>query len=249
MKGGITKRLEDTLKALDEKQLKKALYLTENNPKLERQHQFLQEAARVCLANKDNKKACEQAIKEARDRVHETTSLPLDDTSLEGLEQYLTPNIPISEREVKEHGQMQEIQAAPSGFLTKAQKTDEELFEECEECHVAVAASAFADICAERPEEAGGCELIGRSLENENTEPADWLKAMVETAERAQGKAKEEMAGAITELTDYLERRNSPFLKALDKEEGMAKCPNCGGPLDEHGCCPKCNICVLKGGK
>ena len=41
---------------------------------------------------------------------------------------------------------------------------------------------------------------------------------MVQTAEKAEGKAKQEMVGAITELTEYLERRNSPFLKALDKE-------------------------------
>jgi hypothetical protein len=30
------------------------------------------------------------------------------------------------------------------------------------------------------------------------------------------------MTGAITELTEYLERRNSPLLKAIDKEEGHA---------------------------
>ncbi len=219
MKGGITKRLEDIKDALDRRELKKALYLGEAKG-LERHHTWIEEAARTCLANRNDKKVCEQAIKEARDRVHETTSLPLDDTSLEGLEQYLTPNTPVSEPEVKEQVQVQEIQTPASGFLAKAQKTDEELFEECEECHVAVAASRFADICAERPEEAGGCELIGRSLENENTEPADWLKAMVETAERAQGKAKEEMVGAISELTGYLERRNSPFLKSLDQEVG-----------------------------
>ncbi len=42
----------------------------------------------------------------------------------------------------------------------------------------------------------------------------------MQTAENAQGKAKEEMADAIIELTDYLERRNSPLLKAIDKEGG-----------------------------
>ncbi len=106
--------------------------------------------------------------------------------------------------------------------MAKAEKTDEEIFQECEECNVAVAAAKFADICAERREEAGGCELIGQSLEDKNTEPVDWLKAMVQTAEKAQGKAKEEMTGAITELTEYLERRNSPLLKALDKEGNHA---------------------------
>ena len=214
MKGGITKRLEDTIKALDAKQIKKALYLTEGREKLSRQHQFVQEAARTCLTNKDNKEICQAAIKEARNKVNDTVTLPFDDTSLEGLEEFMT------EEKLPEETKSVETPAVPSGFLAKAQKTDDELFFECEECHVAIAASRFADVCAEKPEEAGSCELIGRSLENENTEPADWIKAMVQTAEKAQGEAKEEMVGAITELTEYLEKRDSPFLKALDKEDG-----------------------------
>ena len=201
MKGGVTKRIEDTVKALDQSQLKKALYLTEGNEKLSRQHQFLEEAARICLANKDNKEACQQAIKEARNRVQDTITLPIDDTSLEGLEEYLSPeNQPA---------------AQPAG-----EKTDEELYEECEDCHVAVAAVRFAEVCAAHPEEAGNaCKAISEKLEDENTEPADWIRAMVETAEQAQGEAKEEMVAAATELTDYLERRNSPLLAELDKEE------------------------------
>jgi len=213
VKGGVTKKLEDTIKALDQKQLKKALYLSEAKG-LEKHHQWIEEAARTCLTNKDNKKVCEQAIKEARDKVHDTVSLPIDDTSLEGLEDYMT------EQKLPDETGPVEAPAVPSGFLAKAQKTDEELFENCEDCHVAVAASMFADICAEKPEEAGGCEVIGRSLEDENTEPADWIKAMIETAEKAQGNAKQEMVGAITELTEYLERRTSPLLKALEKEVG-----------------------------
>jgi hypothetical protein len=31
--------------------------------------------------------------------------------------------------------------------------------------------------------------------------------------------------------------------------ENGQKCPRCGGPLDEHGCCPKCGTCPLEGGK
>lgn len=228
MKGGITKKLEDTVKALDQKQLKKALYLTENNPKLEQHHQWIEEAARTCLANKGNKQLCEQAIKEARNKVQGTVSLPIDDTSLEGLGDYMTEQkLPEETKSVETPGPAEilapvEIPAIPTGFLAKAQKTDDELFEECEECHVAIAASRFADVCASSREEAGGCELIGRSLEDENTEPADWIKAMVETAEGARGKAKEEMGAAITELTEYLEQRNSPLLKALDKEVNHA---------------------------
>ena len=207
VKGGVTKKIEDTIKALDQGQLKKALYLTEGNERLSQQHQFVEEAARICLANKDNKEACSMAIKEARDRVQDAVTLPIDDTSLEGLEDYLTEKQPVE--------QTSPTQEAPK---SEQGKTDEELFEECEPCHVAVAASRFADICAENPGEAGSaCKVISQKLEDETTEPADWIKAMVQTAEAAKGQAKEEMAAAITELTEYLERRNSPFLKQLDK--------------------------------
>ncbi len=221
MKGGVTKKLEDTVSALDKGQLKKALYLTEGHEKLSRQHQFVEEAASTCLANKDDKEVCQAAIKEARNKIQDTVSLPIDDTSLEGLEEYMTEQILPEDTKPAETPVPVETPAAPSGFLSKAQKTDEDLFRECEECHVAVAASKFADVCAGNREEAGGgCEIIGRSLENENTEPADWIKAMIETSEKAQGKAKEEMTAAITELTEYLEGRSSPLLKALDKEDG-----------------------------
>ena len=83
-----------------------------------------------------------------------------------------------------------------------------------------MAASRFAEICAEHPENGGAsCKLISEKLEDENTEPTDWIKAMVETAEQAQGEAKEQMVAAVSELTEYLERRNSPFLKELDEGE------------------------------
>lgn len=227
MKGGITRRIDEITGALDKKQLKRALFLSEAKG-LERHHEWIQEAARTCLANKDDKKTCQAAINEARNKLQDTISLPIDDTSLEGLEAYMEPVENKVEEQPKE---------APQPITLK---TDDETYEACEECHVAVAAARFADVCAEEPEESGGCELIGRSLEDETTVPTDWIRAMVQTAEKARGKAKQEMVGAITELSDYLERRDSSFLKALDKEGVMEKCPNCGGPLDEHGCCPKC---------
>jgi len=204
MKGGVTKRIEDTIKALDQGQLKKALYLTEAEG-LESHRAFVEKAARTCLANKDNKEACAMAIKEARAKVQDTITLPIDDTSLEGVEEYLSPEKPPEESK--------ETQPSP-------EKTDEELFEACQECHVAVAAVRFAEICAEHPEDAGAsCKLISEKLEDENTEPTDWIRTMVETAEHAQGEAKEEMVATVSELTKYLERRNSPFLKKLDEGE------------------------------
>ena len=210
MKGGVTKKLEDTIKALEGGQLKKALYLTDREG-LEGQHQFIEQAARTCLANKDNKEACAMAIKEAKEKVQDAVTLPIDDTGLEGLEDYLTKKQPVE--------QTSPTQEAPK---SEQEKTDEELFESCEECHVAVAAARFAEVCADHPEEAGAsCKLISEKLEDETTEPADWIKAMVETAEGAKGEAKEEMVQAVTELTDYLERRKSPLLKKLEGVEEL----------------------------
>lgn len=204
MKGGVTKRIEDTVKALEQGQLKKALYLSEAQG-LEKHHHFIEQAARTCLANKDNQEACTLAIEEAKDKVQDTITLPIDDTSLEGLEEYLSPEKPPEQ---------------PPETQPTSEKTDEELFEECEECHVAVAAARIAEVCAEHPEEAGAsCKLISEKLEDENTEPVDWIKAMIKTAEQAQGEAQEQMGVAVTELTDYLQRRDSPFLKELDKGE------------------------------
>jgi len=203
MKGGITKRIEDTIKALDQGQLKKALYLTEV-PGLEKHHGFVEQAVRTCLSNKSDKEVCSMAIKEARGKIQETITLPIDDTSLEGVEEYLSPEKPPQ----------------PPGTEPSSEKSDEELYEECEECHVADAAVRFAEICAEHPVDAGdSCKLISEKIEDETTEPAAWIKAMVQTVEHAQGEAKEKMAAAVSELTDYLERRDSPFLKELDKEE------------------------------
>jgi len=208
MKGGITKRIEDTIKALEQGQLKKALYFTEARG-LEKHHRFVEQAARTCLANKANKEACSLAIKEARDKIQDTITLPIDDTSLEGVEEYLSP----------EKSPEQPPETQPT-----SEKTDEELFEECEECHVAMAAARIAEICTEHPEEAGAsCKLISERLEDKNTEPADWIKAMVDAAEHAQGEAKEQMVAAVTELTNYLQKRDSDILKELDKEESSVQ--------------------------
>jgi len=201
MKGGITKRIEDTIKALDKGQLKNALYLTDREG-LERHHSFVVKAARTCLSNKNDKEVCSMAIKEAKENIQETITLPMDDTSLEGVEELLTH------------------EAQPGETKPTSEKTDEELYEECEECHVADAAVKFAEICAEHPEEAGpSCKLISEKVADETTEPADWIKAMVETTEQAQGEAKEKMSAAVSELTEYLQRRDSPFLKELEEEE------------------------------
>jgi len=200
MKGGVTKRIEDTVKALEKGQLKNALGLTDRRG-LERHHQIVEAAARTCLQNKGDKEVCKKAMSDARDRVQETITLPEDDTSLEGIEELLS-GAPAE---------------TPQG--EPAEMSDEELYENCEECHIAEAAVRFSEVCAAHPEDAGeSCRVIAEKVADENTEPADWIKAMVETAENAQGEAKEKMVAAVTELTDYLERRDSPFLKEMEQE-------------------------------
>jgi len=199
MKGGVTKRIEDTVSALEKGQLKNALGLTDRRG-LERHHQIVEEAARTCLQNKGDKEVCKKAMSEARDKVQETITVPEDDTSLEGVDEML------SETPAE----------APQGG--PADMSDDELYRECQECHIAEAAIRFSEVCAEHPEDAGeSCRLIAEKVADETTEPADWIKTMVETAEGAKGEAKEKMVAAIAELTDYLQERDSPFLKEMDK--------------------------------
>ena len=203
----VSKRLENAVKALQENQLKKALYLTEHE-KTSRQHEWVQGAARKCLANKNDKKVCEAAIKEAREKITDTITPPMEDTSLEGLEDYLSPE---SKPEVAKTEEVKQPE------LPSNEMTDEELYESCQECHVATAASRFATVCEDHPEETGeACKFISAKLADETTEPVDWIKAMIQTTEQVEeGEPKQRMTAALNELVEYLERRDSPFLKEL----------------------------------
>jgi len=204
----VTKRLENAAKALQENQLKKALYLTDHE-KTSRQHEWVEETARKCLANKNDKKACETAIKEARERITDSITPPMEDTSLEGLEEYLSPAESKPEQVEAKQGQ-------PSN----SEMTDEELYESCEECHVATAASRYATVCEDHPETREACKCISAKLADETTEPVDWIKAMIQTTEQVEeGEPKQQMAAALNELVEYLERRDSPFLKELNGGE------------------------------
>ena len=194
--GSVTHRIEATVKALDAGQLKKALALTEGVPKLEKHHQWVAEAARTCLANKDNGKLCKEAIKMARDKVQETTQLPVDDTSIEGLEEYLSPEEPAKSE-------------------SSSEKTDEEL-ENCEECHVSDAVVKFSEI-GESCGDASVIAIIESTLENELTPPEDWVKKMIEITETA-GCGKGKYQAVLNKLTSYLESRDSPILEKLDKD-------------------------------
>jgi len=181
----VTSRIEQAIKALDEGKLKEALYLTDKTG-LERHNAWVREAARKALGDKENTK---KYLKEARDKLTETITAPLDDTSLEGVEEMLN-------------------EATPE--LPKQEKTDEELYEECEECHVANAVVAATEICDKHPQAA--CSLITSRLDKEDVEPEEWLKVLFESRGKAEGETRREFDIILSDLIQYLERRNSPFL-------------------------------------
>ena len=187
----ITKRIEDAIQALEKGQLKQALYLTERD-KLSEHHQWIEEAARTCLANKNNKAICQAAVNEAKAKLQATITPPMEDTSLEGLEEYMTDK-PTQE------------------------KTNEELYEECEECHIANAIAAASEICEQHPQTV--CSLIWERIDKEDVGPEEWLKTLVQAVDKSEGVAKKEMATIVNDLVEYLDHRNSPFLKALKEEE------------------------------
>ena len=133
------------MKALEKGQLKNALDLTDRRG-LEKHHQIVEAAARTCLENKGDEEVCKKAMSEARDRVQETITLPEDDTSLEGVEEMLS-------------GAPAEPPQGEPAEMTDM--SDDELYENCEECHIAEAAVRFSEVCAEHPEDAGeSCRLI-----------------------------------------------------------------------------------------
>lgn len=203
---GVGKRIEEAVKALDQKQLKKALYLTDK-PKMERHHGWVEDATRTCLAHKDDPKICDQAIRAARDKLASTITLPMDSVDLEGIESYLM------------HQTREENPVA--GTEAKKEMTDEELYAHCDVCHVADAAVKFVAI-AEEDE----CDLemaMGKlqpCVDNEMTTPEAWIKTMVEVAEQATCH-KDQYGSVLTELTEYLQKENSEILKNLDSQEGQ----------------------------
>lgn len=201
---GVGKRVEEAVKALDQKQLKKALYLTDKT-KLERHHGWVEDAARTCLAHKDDPKICDQAIKAARDKLAATITLPIDSIDLEGIEDYLTPQ--TGKREEKPMAKTE----------TQKEMTDAELYEHCDVCHVADAAVKFVGIATE--DECDAEMAMGKlqpCTDNEMTTPATWIKTMIEITEKATCN-KEKYGSVLNELTKYLEKEHSEILNELDK--------------------------------
>jgi len=193
MKGGVTKRLEDAISALEKGQLKQALYLTDRS-EMSRENAWVREAARKALDDRENAKTY---MLEARDKLKVAITPPLEDTSLEGVKEMLNETTP-----------------SPPTTESTSEMTDEELYESCEECHVVNAIVAATEICDKHPQTA--CALISSRLNKEDIEPEEWLKVLIEAGEKSEGEAKREFDIILSDLVQYLERRNSPILKGLD---------------------------------
>jgi len=191
-KGGVTKRIEDAIKALEKGELKNALYLTDRS-EMGTENAWVREAARKALDDREN---ANTYMLEARDKLKAAITPPLEDTSLEGVEEMLNETTP-----------------SPTTSKPTSKMTDEELYDACQECHVANAVVAATEICAKHPQTA--CSLISSRLDKEDIQPEEWLKVLVEARDKSDGEAKREFDIILSDLAQYLERKNSPFLKAL----------------------------------
>ncbi|MDD5510470.1 MAG: hypothetical protein PHI12_06660 [Dehalococcoidales bacterium] len=199
----VTDRIKKSVEALDKKQLKQALYLTTKRG-LERHHGYVEEAARKCLANKDapDSSACDLAIKTARDKLQATITVPMETTDMEGLEDYLKPS--------------KEVENMPENMPVQAEKTDEELYAECAECHVADAVVKFVNISQHDCNGETG-KAIQPLLQDETTPPEKWLKTMREVAGK-DGCGQEAYKEVLGDLEDYLKEQDSEILKKANKE-------------------------------
>ncbi len=185
----VTNRIERAIKALEADKLKEALYLTDKSG-MERFNAFVREAAQKALDDRENAK---KYMMEARDKLQATITAPLDDTSLEGVEEMLN-------------------ETAPKAKST-SEMTDEELYEACPECHIANAVAAVSEVCDKHPQTV--CTLINSRLDREDIQPEEWLKVLLEAREKSEGEARQEVDLIVDDLMSYLKRKNSPFLKAL----------------------------------
>ena len=188
---GVTHKIEEAVKALEQGRVKKALYLTDTD-KTERHHKIVTDAARKCLTDKGK---CPAYLKDAAQKLQETITAPLDTTDLEGVEEMVGASKQIEEEKPKA-------------------EADE--YENCEECHIADAAVKFHDISKHCGDSI--TQRLEKIADEQDTPPEAWLKSMIEIAEGASC-GREQYETVLGELSDYLEKRQSPILKKLDKEK------------------------------
>lgn len=190
--GGVTHKIEEAVKALEKGQVKKALWLTDTT-KTQRHHRIVEDAARKCLTDKEQ---CSVYFKDAAEKLLETITAPLDETDLEGVEEMIGESEKPAEQ---------------------VEKTEDELYAECEECHVVDAVIKFHEVSAQCSPEA--TQRIERLSADENTAPEKWLKELKQIKNDARC-GRGDYEEIWDELTSYLRERDSPILKGLEESNG-----------------------------
>ena len=187
---GVGKRIEETVKALEGKQIKKALYLTDKTG-MEHQHEVVQGAARACVENKDDKKACDAALKEARETLQASITATTDSTDLEGVEEMIAPK------------QEEPVAESP------VEQPEEDL--DCSECHVADAVVRFVQIC---DHDCNGetCKTMEPLLKDPMTPPEKWVKTMRQVASM-DGCGQESYKAVLGDLEGYLKEKGPEILE------------------------------------
>ncbi|MBA7466239.1 hypothetical protein ES707_01416 [subsurface metagenome] len=106
--------------------------------------------------------------------------------------------------------------------------------------HTLLLEAAAEELIAQEPDNPVYFEIIAWITQNQS-------KVTIEAI--STGKYDEEYPRMAAEFKGFRKRiMGTTTLTAMvePKQEASAgRCPNCGGPLDKDGCCPKCKICPL----
>lgn len=192
MKGGVTKRIEEATKALDNGQLKHALQVLDKD-KTREQYNIVANAARNCLSNQES---CSTYLQDANSKLKSSITSDATDTSLEGVQEML------DEKGTK---------------TTDQAKGDNELYEDCQECHIADAVGKTSDVC--NLYRMNSCQELEQAADNPDTAPEQWLGIIRNVHSEATGEAKQGMDYIVNELAEYLKRKDSEYLRHLTDDQ------------------------------
>lgn len=201
---GVTHRIEKAVEALNKGQIEKALLLLDKE-ETRREFRDVQAAAQTCLGDREK---CQGAMTEAAGTLTARITPAIDTTSLEGVAQYLGPR------------PEPQVQEAPSAEVEAQPPAAED--DECEECRVADAVDAFAEICREGCADCGPLQtLVG----HEDTPPEEWIRAMKEVKDSSCAANAQELGEVYDWLKGYLEERQSPYAAAFQEEPSSHNMP------------------------
>jgi hypothetical protein len=210
---GATKKIEEAAKSLEAGLIKKAVLLTDSS-KTEKAHKIVVDIAKKCVSDKENcKDLCKEGAVTLKDMITPTTDNNDDLAEILAEEENRAPNTPSSQ----DAPTAQTPPETPPPDKPVAEMSDEEMFSNCPDCHVAAAAVEFVKI-AEKDECDGKqvTEKLQPLLDDQMTTPEKWIKTMAEITEKATCE-KMKYGQVLGELTGYLQEKNSEILKNLDK--------------------------------